>query len=239
MTDNGAAMQAEEFAPVCAHAGRLCTRLPIPYSPIKDMTQQETSHQATLEEPSDDGDAGKRCRSDLDRLNEITQVWVDINPYHQTRHAENRHATAAAPSPRPLVPDGASGRRQLTARPGTAQVTRRQRRSVAPSAWRANALKLPSRVSSSGNDRPWYATLGSPLGRSDRSIPGRALSAAPLDKRLTPCQTGLETADGEPPAISSPTGGELPPLLRKLPARLCRHRPDPAYLPKPTGVRHI
>jgi hypothetical protein len=83
MTDNGAAMQAQEFR--CGlHTLGIVHETTLPYSPYQNAKQE--IFWATLEGRLMAMLEGLKELT-LQRLNEITQVWVE-QEYHQRRHAE-------------------------------------------------------------------------------------------------------------------------------------------------------
>ena len=157
MTDNGAAMQAEEFR-AGLHALGILHETTLPYSPIKTPSRRPSGPpwkavSGVLENVAD---------LTLDRLNEITQVWVEQSLSSDPRR--DRHATAATLSQAADVgracPDSANSTTRLRC-----TVTRRQRRSDGTLSLAGKRFELPSRYRHL--ERP--AITGMPAGISARS----------------------------------------------------------------------
>jgi len=230
MTDNGAAMQAEEFR--CGlHAMGILHETTLPYSPYQNAKQEtfwatlEGRLMAMLEGVED---------LTLDRLNEITQVWVE-HDYHQNRHAE----IGMSPLRRYLdatgvgrdCPDSATLQRAFRC-----TVTRRQRRSDGTISLAAKRFEIPGRYRHM--DRPQVRYARWDLRAVELIDPHTRVSLCPLyplDKTANANgqRRALEPGDKkEHPTAPSHTGGELPPLLRKLLADYAATGRPPAYLPK-------
>ena len=229
MTDNGAAMQAEEFR-AGLHTLGILHETTLPYSPYQNAKQEtfwatlEGRLMAMLEGVAD---------LTLDRLNEITQVWVEQS-YHQTRHAEigmpplQRYLDAADVGRK--CPDSASLQRAFRC-----TATRQQRRSDGSLSLAGKRFELPGRYRHLERPQVRYARWDlRSVDLIDPHTQEVLCSLYPLDKTANASgqRRVLATADAEPLAASSPAGGELPPLLRKLLADYAATGRPPAYLPK-------
>ena len=230
MTDNGAAMQAEEVRSGL-HTLGILHETTLPYSPYQNAKQE--TFWATLEGRLMAMLEGVKELT-LDRLNEITQVWVE-QEYHHSRHAE----IGMSPLRRYLdakqvgrdCPDSATLQRAFR---GT--VTRRQRRSDGTISLAGKRFEIPSRYRHLERPTIRYARWDL---RSVELIDPHTRAALcplwPLDKTTNANgqRRALEPAN-EPACTTSPqTGDELPPLLRKLLADYAATGQPPAYLPKP------
>jgi putative transposase len=225
MTDNGAAMLAQETTSGLASLGVL-HQTTLPYSPYQNAKQEsfwgrvEGRLMAMLE--GEDGLA-------LDQLNLATQAWVE-QEYHRGMHAELR----ATPLQRYL--DGPNvGRACPSAQALCAafrvEVVRRQRRADGTFSLDGTRFEIPGRFRHLANVHVRYARWD--LRRVDLVDPqdGSVLCAVqPLDKaanasgvrrRLTPSVT----VD----APTTPAG--MAPLLRELLADYAATGLPPAYLP--------
>jgi transposase InsO family protein len=230
MSDNGAAMQAEEFR--CGlHTLGILHETTLPYSPYQNAKQEtfwatlEGRLMAMLEGVAD---------LTLDRLNEITQVWVE-QEYHQNRHAE----IGMSPLRRYLdatcvgrdCPDSATLQRAFRC-----TLTRRQRRSDGTISLAGKRFEIPSRYRHIERPQVRYARWD--LRAVELIDPQTLVSLCPLyplDKTANASgqRRALEPVDKkEHPTTPSRTGGELPPLLRKLLADYAATGRPPAYLPK-------
>jgi putative transposase len=229
MTDNGAAMQAEEFR-AGLHTLGILHEPTLPYSPYQNAKQE--TFWATLEGRLMAMLTGIADLT-LARLNAITQAWVE-QAYHQTRHAEIGTAPLRRYLDSPSVgrdcPDSATLRRAFRC-----HVTRRQRRSDGTVSLAGRRFEIPSayrhleqvdiawaRWDLSRVDLvdPHTLTILCPLYPLDKSA-----NADGQRRRLDrPDPSGAET----PPAA----GNALPPLLRKLLADYAATGRPPAYLPK-------
>jgi putative transposase len=226
MTDNGAAMQAEEFTEGLHRLGILHEPT-LPYSPYQNAKQE--SFWATLE--------GRLMAMlegveevTLEQLNTLTQAWVE-HDYHQRVHREIetsplRRYLDSKEVGRPC-PDSATLRRAFCR-----TVRRRLRRSDATVSLEGKRLEVPSRFRHLEHLHVRYACwdlrhvelvdphTGEPL---CRLYPlDKAANASGQRRRLEPA------ADSAPPA----GGGSLPPLLRQLLADYAATGLPPAFLPK-------
>lgn len=225
MTDNGAAMLAEETVHGLAALGIL-HQTTLPYSPYQNAKQEsfwgrvEGRLMAMLE--------GEETLT-LDLLNQATQAWVE-QEYHRTLHSE----LSATPLARYLA--GPNVRRAC---PGTAElaaafrveVARTQRRSDGTVSLEGQRFEIPAAYRHLGRVHLRYARWD--LSRVDlvdaRSgaiqCPVRPLdksaNADGLRRALTPTH-----ADRSPPAASG-----IAPLLKQLLADYAATGLPPAYLP--------
>lgn len=231
MTDNGAAMLAEEVVAGLATLG-IVHQTTLPYSPYQNAKQEsfwgrvEGRLMAMLE-----GDASLR----LDTLNQATQAWVE-QEYHRARHSEIN----ATPLERYLA--GPNVRRDCPASDVLAaafriEVQRRQRRSDGTVSLAATRFEIPVAYRHLVCVHLRYARWD--LSRVDL-VDARAgqilYRLRPLDKsanadgqrrRLAPMATEL---------MPIPPSG-MAPLLRQLIAEYAATGLPPAYLPTPDQDR--
>jgi putative transposase len=233
MTDNGAAMQGEEFV-AGLHTLSILHEPTLPYSPYQNAKQEV--FWATLEGRLMAMLEGVEALT-LTQLNEITQVWVH-GDYQQVIHAELATSPLERYRNAPQVgrecPDSQRLRQVFRC-----TVKRRQRRSDGTVALAGKRFEIPNR----------YRHLEQPLLRYARwDLSGVELldphtreplcALYPLDKaanaegqrrRLDPEQRPGEAAVSP----SDPVPGDpMPPLLRKLLAEFAATGKPPAYLPK-------
>ncbi len=229
MTDNGAAMQAEEFQ-AGLHGLSIVHQPTLPYSPYQNAKQEtfwatvEGRLMAMLEAVAD---------LSLERLNELTQVWVE-QEYHQLTHAEIGMSPLRrfldAPSVARDCPDSQTLRRAFQA-----TVTRRQRRSDGTFSLAGQRFEVPARYRH-------LEQLAVRFSRWDlRAVElidphTRAPLCAlyPLDKAANAQgqRRRLQPTASPTPAAAPPPSAERPPLLRKLLADYAATGYRPAYLPK-------
>lgn len=225
MTDNGAAMLAEETVTGLAQLG-IVHQTTLPYSPHQNAKQEsfwgrvEGRLMAMLE--------GEETLT-LEVLNQATQAWVE-QEYHRTVHSE----LDATPLARYL--DGPSVRRDCPATTvlSTAfrvEVARRQRRADGTVSLEGGRFEIPARYRHLGQVHLRYARWD--LTKVDLVDPrtGDILCPIkPLDKsanadgqrkRLTPAAVDLSP--------TPPTG--MAPLLRQLLTDYAATGLPPAYLP--------
>jgi len=225
MTDNGAAMLAEETTTGLAALGVL-HQTTLPYSPYQNAKQEsfwgrvEGRLMAMLE-----GDESLT----LDNLNLSTQAWVE-QEYHRTRHSEIGATPLAhylaGPDVRRACPASAT-----LAAAFRVEIKRRQRRSDGTVSLAGGRFEIPARYRHLKIVHLQYARWD--LTRVDLVEPrtGVILCAVkPLDKsanadgqrkRLTPAATDLSPLP--------PSG--MAPLLRELLAEYAASGLPPAYLP--------
>jgi len=225
MTDNGAAMLAEETTNGLSKLGVL-HQTTLPYSPYQNAKQEsfwgriEGRLMALLE--------GEESLT-LDALNLATQAWTE-QEYHRTRHTEiNATPLAhylAGPSVRRECPDSA-----VPSAAFRVEVVRKQRRSDGTVSLEGGRFEIPSGYRHLEHVHLQYARWD--LTRVDMVDPrtGAILCAVkPLDKsanangqrrRLAPANTDLSPLQ---PAT-------LPALMTELLAEYAATGVPPAYLP--------
>lgn len=226
MTDNGAAMLAEEVSAGLAHLG-VVHRTTLPYSPYQNAKQEnfwarlESRLMAMLEGES---------RLSLDLLNQATQAWAE-QEYHRNRHSQ----IGATPLERYLAgpdvvrPCPASGALHAAFR---IEVKRRQRKSDGTVSLAGGRFEIPGRYRNLALVHLRYArwdltrvdlvdarsgTILCPLLPLDKSA-----NAEGLRRHLTPID----------PAPTAATEAGMAPLLRQLLADYAATGLPPAYLPK-------
>ncbi len=231
MTDNGAAMQAQEFSAGLHELGIL-HETTLPYSPYQNAKQEtfwatvEGRLMAMLEGVSE---------LTLERLNAITQAWVE-QEYHHNKHSE----IGVTPLTRFL--DGVSVGRdcpgsQALRRAFRLTTTRKQRRSDATISLEGKRFEIPARYRHLERPMIRYARWDlSSVELIDPLTLAPVASLYPLNKAanadgqrrvLTQTQTDLEPAQSN----------ELPPLLRKCLSDYAASGRPPAYLPHPPAKK--
>jgi transposase InsO family protein len=231
MTDNGAAMQAEEFQ-AGLHQLSILHETTLPYSPYQNAKQE--TFWATLEGRLMAMLEGVRDLT-LDRLNEITHVWVEQD-YHQNRHAEigmsplRRYLDATSVGRD--CPDSA-----ILQQAFRCTVSRRQRRSDGTISLAGKRFEVPARYRHLERPQVRYARWD--LRSVELIDPQSQASLCPLyplnkSANADGRRRVLEPLD-KSPASTEPAqeSDELPPLLRKLLADFAATGRPPAYLPKP------
>jgi hypothetical protein len=233
MTDNGAAMLAEETTTGLAALG-LVHQTTLPYSPYQNAKQEsfwgrvEGRLMAMLE-----GEHGLT----LEALNLATQAWCE-QEYHRTRHSEIDATPLAhylaGPSVARACPPGSVLEQSFRV-----EVARRQRRSDGTVSLNGARFEIPSRYRHLELVALRYARWD--LSRVDLVEPrtGAILCPVkPLDKsanangqrlRLCPAATDLS------PTL--PKG--LPALMTELLADYAATGLPPAYLPLPTSTDEV
>jgi transposase InsO family protein len=231
MTDNGAAMKADELKSGLHELGIL-HETTLPYSPYQNAKQEtfwatvEGRLMAMLEGVAE---------LTLERLNTITQAWVE-QEYHQHLHSE----IGTTPLRRFLevtsvgrdCPDSQALRRAFRC-----TTTRKQRRSDGTISLEGKRFEVPARYRHLERPMVRYARWDL---RAVELIDPRALTPLsplyPLNKTanangqrraLQPTQTGPEPRQRD----------ELPPLLRKCLADYAATGRPPAYLPHPASEK--
>ena len=231
MTDNGAAMQAQEFTSGLHDLGIL-HETTLPYSPYQNAKQEvfwatvEGRLMAMLEGVSE---------LTLERLNAITQAWVE-QEYHQNQHSE----IATTPLKRFLNATSVARdcpNSQALRRAFRCTVTRKQRRSDGTISLAGKRFEIPARYRHLERPMIRYARWDlSSVELIDPLTLAPLTSLYPLNKTanadgrrraLKPTQTDIE------PVQSS----ELPPLLRKCLAEYAATGRPPAYLPHPPSEK--
>ena len=227
MTDNGAAMVAEEFTAGLAALG-IVHQPTLPYSPYQNAKQEsfwariEGRLMAMLE--------GEQALT-LDLLNHATQAWVE-QEYHRTLHTEIDDTPLARYLAGPNVarpcPDSA-----ILAGAFRIELVRRQRRSDATVSLAGQRFEIPARYRHLDRVSLRYARWD--LSRVDLLDPRTGVilcPVKPLDKTTN--------ADGQRRALEPPVTAAAPappsgiaPLLRKLLADYAATGLPPAYLSPP------
>ncbi len=229
LTDNGAAMQAQEFQ-AGVHELSILHKTTLPYSPYQNAKQEtfwatvEGRLMAMLEGIAE---------LTLQRLNEFTQAWVE-QEYHQSQHAEIGATPLArfldAPGVGRACPDS-----QVLRRAFRCTVKRKQRRSDGTISLEGKRFEIPAHYRHIEHPVIRYARWDL---RAVELIDPRTrtpLAALyPLDKTANAegQRRALPPADTRP---DCPSGDELPPLLRKCLADYAATGRPPAYLPHPTA----
>jgi len=227
MTDNGAAMLAEEFTAGLATLG-IVHQPTLPYSPYQNAKQEsfwgriEGRLMAMLE--------GEEALT-LELLNQATQAWVE-QEYHRTHHAEIGETPLARYLAGPNVARPCPGSAELLGA-FRIEITRRQRRSDGTVSVAGKRFEIPARYRHIERVSVRYARWD--LARVDLidARTGAVLCAVkPLDKAAN--------ADGQRRALDAPATERSPtppsgiaPLLRQLLADYAATGLPPAYLPPP------
>jgi putative transposase len=229
MTDNGAAMQAEEFGSGLHNLGIL-HETTLPYSPYQNAKQER--FWATLEGRLMAMLEGVKELS-LARLNEITQIWVE-QEYNRRTHDEIGMTPLQrfldAPEVGRDCPDSQTLRRAFRC-----TVSRRQRRSDGTISLAGQRFEIPSRYRHL--ERPMIRYARWDL-RAVELIDPRTLQPLsplyPLDKTAN-ANGQRRVLEPENESSEPVQCDELPPLLRKLLADYAATGRPPAYLPKPAS----
>jgi transposase InsO family protein len=232
MTDNGAAMLADEFTEGLLRLAIVHERT-LPYSAYQNGKQE--AFWGTVE--------GRLMQMlngypelTLAFLNEATQAWVEID-YHRAVHRELSCAPVErfARAPDVLRPSPASAALRQAFR---LKALRRQRQSDGTISLEGVRFEVPARFRHFRDITVRYARWD--LSQVDLVDPKQETLLAPLypldraanadGRRAVVAAASATNADRSPPA---PTG-ELPPLLRKLLAEYSATGLPPAYLPQRT-----
>lgn len=226
MTDNGAAMQADEFR-TGLHTLSILHETTLPYSPYQNAKQEtfwatlEGRLMAMLEKVTD---------LTLERLNEITQAWVERD-YHREIHSEigttPLHRYLECPHVGRDCPNSATLRQAFRR-----TVTHRQRRSDGTLSLAGKRFEIPSRYRHL--ERPYVRYARWDLRSVDLIDPHTQeilCPLYPLDKAAN-ASGQRRRLEQETPTATPQASSELPPLLRKLLADYAATGLPPAYLPK-------
>lgn len=233
MTDNGAAMKAEEFLAGLNTLGIVFDPT-LPYSPYQNGKQEtfwssvEGRLLAMLKDVRD---------LTLDRLNELTLVWVEQD-YHQRLHREINTTPRECYLTQPGVgrtSPGSDVLRQAFRR----TVRRTQRRSDGTLMLAAKRWELPNRYRHL--DKPLVRYAAWDLRSVDLLDPntGHKLCALyPLDKQananaIRRTISPTETPEQGATAATDELTEEIPPLMKKLVAEFSATGMPPSYIPKP------
>ena len=227
MTDNGAAMAADEFTTGLATLG-IVYQPTLPYSPYQNAKQEsfwgrvEGRLMAMLE-----GDEALT----LEFLNEATCAWVE-QEYHRTHHAEIGQTPLARYLAGPDVARPCPGSAELAAA-FRIELARRQRRSDGTVSLAGQRFEIPARYRHLYQVHLRYARWDlTRVDLVDARTGALLCPVKPLDKAAN--------AEGQrrvlaPPAIDTtpmPSSG-IAPLMRKLLADYAATGLPPAYLPAP------
>lgn len=235
MTDNGAAMKAEEFQ-AGLHTLGVLHETTLPYSPYQNAKQE--TFWATLEGRLMAMLEGQQNLT-LERLNLVTQAWVEQG-YHRTRHDEINSTPLQRFLDAPQVGRDCPSSQHLR-QAFRCTLQRKQRRSDGTISLAGIRFEIPNR----------YRHLEKPAIRYARwdlsaveLIDARTLATLcplyPLDKSANADgqRRALESSEQQAPLPSDdplPQEGqgpeELPPLLRKYLADYAATGQPPAYLP--------
>ena len=227
MTDNGAAMQAEEFKNGL-HTLSILHETTLPYSPYQNAKQEV--FWATLEGRLMAMLEGVKELS-LAQLNDITQVWVE-QEYHHNKHTE----IGMTPLRRYLDATGV-GRdcadSQTLRQAFRCTVKRRQRRSDGTVSLAGKRFEIPARYRHIECPQIRYARWDlSSVDLIDAHTQKILCPLYPLDKSANASGQRRVLEQTESMASLPQPRNELPPLLRKLMADYAATGQPPAYLPK-------
>jgi transposase InsO family protein len=226
MSDNGAAMQAEEFT-AGLHALGILHEPTLPYSPYQNAKQErfwatlEGRLMAMLQDSEE---------LSLQRLNILTQAWVE-QEYHRKVHSE----TAATPLARSLDapsvgrpgPDSEAIRAAFRRR-----VQRRQRRSDGTFSLAGKRFEVPSRFQHLEQLHVAYARWDlSAVDLIDPHSGAPLCRLHPLNKAANASGERRRLDGASAPVPSAQRATTLPPLLRDLLAEYAATGLPPAYLP--------
>ena len=225
MTDNGAAMMAEEFTAGLATLG-IVHQPTLPYSPYQNAKQEnfwgrvEGRLMAMLE--------GEDALT-LELLNNATQAWVE-HEYHRTHHAEIGDTPLArylagpnVARPCPLASDLMAAFR--------IELARRLRRSDGTASLAGRRFEIPARYRHLKHVHLRYARWDlTRVDLIDARTGAILCPVKPLDKAAN--ADGQRRALDPPDTDASPTPPSgIAPLLRKLLADYAATGLPPAYLP--------
>lgn len=234
MSDNGAAMKSEEFV-AGLHTLSIVLNNTLPYSPYMNGKKEtfwssvEGRLMAMLEGVED---------LTLERLNGITQVWVEQD-YHHLPHREIGTTPMTryldAPNVGRDCPDSVTLRQAFCR-----TVTRTVRRSDGTVSLANRRFEIPSRYRHLERVRLRYACWNlAEVQLLDPNGPSALCRLYPLDKEANAegLRRALEAVDGQhstdtAPIDTSDTAEPLPPLLRKMLSDFAATGMPSAYLPK-------
>ena len=227
MSDNGAAMQAEEFT-AGLHALGILHEPTLPYSPFQNAKQE--SFWATLEGRLMAMLEGLEDLT-LARLNTITQAWVE-HDYHRNVHSE----IATTPLRRYLDAPNVGRpcpQAEVVRRAFRCRVQRRQRRSDGTLSLEGKRFEVPARFRHLEHLQVAYARWD--LSAVELLDPHTGTSLCPLyplDKAANASGARRRLTPVAAPESTPVTGTTLPPLLRKLLAEYAATGLPPAFLPQ-------
>jgi putative transposase len=227
MSDNGPAMQAEEFT-AGLHALGILHEPTLPYSPYQNAKQE--SFWGTLEGRLMAMLEGV-AELTLERLNLITQAWVEQD-YHRSGHSEIATTPLKRYLDAPNVGRSCPDREQLH-RAFRLRAQRRQRRSDGTITLQGKRFEVPARFRHLETLHLAYARWDlSAVEVIDPHTGTPLCPLYPLDKAANASGERRRLAPVSEPQPASVTGTALPPLLRKLLAEYAATGLPPAYLPK-------
>jgi transposase InsO family protein len=230
MSDNGAAMLAEEFTEGLLRLGILHKKT-LPYSAYQNGKQESfwANLEGRLMEMLD-----KLPELTLDFLNQATQAWVEIE-YNRTAHREIgcSPVTRFARAPDVLRPSPSSDALRTAFR---TEAKRRVRRSDGTISLCGVRFEIPARYRHMADVvvryPRWDLSLIDMVDPREGTVLARLFPLdriANADGRRAPIASPPEEA---PEPDSSLPDGELPPLLKQLLAEYSATGLPPAYLPK-------
>jgi putative transposase len=227
MTDNGAAMMAEEFTAGLATLG-IVHQPTLPYSPYQNAKQEnfwgrvEGRLMAMLE--------GEHTLT-LELLNNATQAWFE-HEYHRTHHAESGDTPLARYLAGPNVVRPCPLASELVAA-FRIELARRLRRSDATASLAGRRFEIPARYRHLHHVHLRYARWDlTRVDLIDARTGAILCPVKPLDKAAN--ADGQRRALDPPKTDASPTPPSgIAPLLRKLLADYAATGLPPAYLPPP------
>lgn len=227
MTDNGSAMQAEEFL-AGLHTLGILHEPTLPYSPYQNAKQE--TFWATLEGRLMAMLEGVQDLS-LERLNAITQAWVE-QEYHRRHHVEIATTPLAryldAPGVGRDCPDSQTLRRAFRC---TAK--RKQRHSDGTISLAGKRFEIPSRYRHLEQPTVRYARWDlRAVELIDPRTQAPLCALYPVDKTAN-AEGARRALDARPPVLEPAQGEALPPLLRHCLAEYAATGCPPAYLPHP------
>lgn len=231
MTDNGAAMVAEEIGQGLLRLG-IVHQKTLPYSPYQNGKQE--SFWGTLEGRLMKMLAGVKDLT-LDFLNHASQAWVEME-YNRAKHRELGTAPvdrfAHAPDVLRQSPSSEALREAFRL-----ETSRRQRRSDGTISLEGKRFELPGRYRHfrevTVRYSRWDLTRVDLVDARSGTILTRIYPqdrTANADGRRSAIDPGAQPS---PSGKSETSGGELPPLLRKILEEYSATGVPPAYLPKP------
>jgi putative transposase len=228
LTDNGAAMMAEEFRNGL-HALGILHQTTLPYSPHQNGKQEvvwssiEGRLIAMLEGVSE---------LSLDLLNSATHAWIE-HEYHRTRHAELGCTPLERYRAGPDVGRECPGSEVLR-QAFRMEVTRTQRRSDGTVSLEGRRFEVPLRFGHLRRLQLRYARWDlSGVDLVDARSGAVLCALYPLDKSANAAGERRVKAEPTPTATAPPSGrGEIAPLLKKLLAEFAATGLPPPYLPQ-------